>query len=80
VFMNGAYYLTRREDVLEALGKPNLFSAQLALQPPAALCQYCLRRSTLLSTPAIAKSQDPQWRVASGVRCKSAGRRFGFGR
>lgn len=34
VFMNGAYYLTRREDVLTALSEPNLFSAQLALQPP----------------------------------------------
>ncbi len=34
VFMNGAYYLTRREDVLAALSQPNLFSAQLALQPP----------------------------------------------
>src|ERR1700742_3449465 len=34
VFMNGAYYLTRREDVLAALCSPNLFSAQLALQPP----------------------------------------------
>jgi cytochrome P450 len=34
VFMNGAYYLTRREDVLAALCQPNLFSAQLALQPP----------------------------------------------
>jgi cytochrome P450 len=34
VFMNGAYYLTRREDVLTALCQPNLFSAQLALQPP----------------------------------------------
>jgi cytochrome P450 len=34
VFMNGAYYLTRREDVLAALCNPNLFSAQLALQPP----------------------------------------------
>ncbi len=34
VFMNGAYYLTRREDVLRALCEPNLFSAQLALQPP----------------------------------------------
>ncbi|EUA10013.1 cytochrome P450 family protein [Mycobacterium kansasii 732] len=34
VFMNGAYYLTRREDVLAALGEPNLFSAHLALQPP----------------------------------------------
>ncbi|MCV7438875.1 cytochrome P450 [Mycobacterium seoulense] len=34
VFMNGAYYLTRREDVLAALSEPNLFSAQLALQPP----------------------------------------------
>jgi cytochrome P450 len=34
VFMNGAYYLTRREDVLKALCQPNLFSAHLALQPP----------------------------------------------
>ncbi|OBK63357.1 cytochrome [Mycobacterium colombiense] len=34
VFMNGAYYLTRREDVLFALSEPNLFSAHLALQPP----------------------------------------------
>jgi cytochrome P450 len=34
VFMNGAYYVTRREDVLAALCSPNLFSAQLALQPP----------------------------------------------
>ena len=34
VFMNGAYYLTRREDVLAALCNPKLFSAQLALQPP----------------------------------------------
>lgn len=34
VFMNGAYYLTRRGDVLAALCEPNLFSAQLALQPP----------------------------------------------
>jgi cytochrome P450 len=32
--MNGAYYLTRREDVLAALCSPNLFSAHLALQPP----------------------------------------------
>ncbi|MDD4866056.1 MAG: cytochrome P450 [Mycobacterium sp.] len=34
VFMNGAYYLTRREDVLTALREANVFSAQLALQPP----------------------------------------------
>lgn len=34
VFMNGAYYLTRREDVLSALCNANLFSAHLALQPP----------------------------------------------
>ena len=34
VFMNGAYYLTRRKDVLAALCEPNLFSAHLALQPP----------------------------------------------
>lgn len=34
VYMNGTYYLTRREDVLAALCQPNLFSAHLALQPP----------------------------------------------
>jgi cytochrome P450 len=33
VFMNGHYYLTRREDVLAALHEPGLFSARLALQP-----------------------------------------------
>jgi cytochrome P450 len=35
VFMNGAYYLTRREDVLAALRNPKVFSSRLALQPPA---------------------------------------------
>ncbi|SPM36750.1 Cytochrome P450 [Mycobacterium rhizamassiliense] len=34
VFMNGFYYITRREDVLEALRSPNVFSSRLALQPP----------------------------------------------
>lgn len=34
VFMNGWYYLTRREDVLAALRNPIVFSARLALQPP----------------------------------------------
>ncbi len=34
VFMNGAYYLTDRKDVLTALNSANLFSAHLALQPP----------------------------------------------
>lgn len=34
VFMNGWYYLTRREDVLSALRDPKVFSARLALQPP----------------------------------------------
>src|ERR1700737_1422151 len=34
VFMNGYYYLTRREDVLAALRNPKVFSARLALQPP----------------------------------------------
>ncbi|OBK46291.1 cytochrome [Mycobacterium gordonae] len=33
VFMNGSYYLTRREDVLTALRSPGLFSSRL-LQPP----------------------------------------------
>jgi cytochrome P450 len=33
VFMNGHYYLTRREDVLAALRNPKLFSSQI-LQPP----------------------------------------------
>jgi cytochrome P450 len=34
VFMNGSYYLTRREDVLAALRNPKVFSSRLALQPP----------------------------------------------
>src|SRR6201995_2840641 len=34
VFINGFYYLPRREDVLAALRSPNVFSARLALQPP----------------------------------------------
>lgn len=34
VFMNGAYYLTRREDVLVALRNTKVFSSRLALQPP----------------------------------------------
>ncbi|MCV7377360.1 cytochrome [Mycobacterium alsense] len=34
VFMNGHYYLTRREDVLAALRNPQVFSSRLALQPP----------------------------------------------
>ncbi len=34
VFMNGFYYLTRREDVLTALRNPKVFSSRLALQPP----------------------------------------------
>lgn len=33
VFMNGSYYLTRREDVLMALRSPTVYSARLALQP-----------------------------------------------
>ncbi|MDP7701997.1 cytochrome P450 [Mycobacterium sp. TY815] len=33
VFMNGSYYLTRREDVLDALRNPRVFSSRL-LQPP----------------------------------------------
>ncbi|MEY8016080.1 cytochrome P450 [Mycobacterium servetii] len=35
VYMNGHYYLTRREDVLAALHDPTLFSTRLALQPAA---------------------------------------------
>jgi cytochrome P450 len=34
VFMNGHYYITRREDVLAALRNPGVFSSRLALQPP----------------------------------------------
>ena len=34
VFMNGYYYITRREDVLTALRNPKVFSSRLALQPP----------------------------------------------
>jgi cytochrome P450 len=34
VYMNGYYYITRREDVLAALRNTKVFSARLALQPP----------------------------------------------
>ncbi|MDT5022446.1 MAG: hypothetical protein QOI33_2970 [Mycobacterium sp.] len=34
VYMNGYYYITRREDVLAALRNPEVFSSRLALQPP----------------------------------------------
>ncbi|BBX96443.1 cytochrome P450 [Mycobacterium lacus] len=34
VFMNGWYYLTRREDVLSALRNTKVFSSREALQPP----------------------------------------------
>src|SRR5271156_5804442 len=34
VFMNGYYYITRREDVLAALRNTKVFSSRLALQPP----------------------------------------------
>ena len=34
VYMNGSYYLTRRDDVLMALRSPTVFSSRLALQPP----------------------------------------------
>ncbi|SOX54086.1 cytochrome P450 [Mycobacterium ahvazicum] len=34
VFMNGFYYITRRDDVLAALRNPKVFSSRLALQPP----------------------------------------------
>lgn len=34
VYMNGSYYLTRREDVLAALRNPGVFSSRL-LQPPS---------------------------------------------
>ncbi|WP_292989521.1 cytochrome P450 [Mycobacterium sp.] len=34
VYMNGYYYVTRREDVLAALRNPTVFSSRLALQPP----------------------------------------------
>ena len=34
VYMNGYYYITRREDVLAALRNPKVFSSRLALQPP----------------------------------------------
>lgn len=34
VYMNGYYYITRREDVLAALRNPTVFSSRLALQPP----------------------------------------------
>ena len=34
VFMNGHYYLTRREDVLAALRNPKVFSSRFCSRPP----------------------------------------------
>lgn len=56
VFMNGAYYLTRREDVLAALRNPKLFSAQLALQAPGSPVPVLPSAFDPPSTPATAKS------------------------
>lgn len=55
VFMNGAYYLTRRADVLAALCSPNLFSAHLALQPPGSPVPALPSAFDPPETPATAK-------------------------
>lgn len=55
VFMNGHYYLTRREDVLAALRNPKVFSSTV-LQPPATRCRCCRWLLTHRNTPATARS------------------------
>ena len=55
VFMNGFYYLTRREDVLAALRNPKVFSSRLALQPPGYLPVVPLA----FDPPEHPLSQDP---------------------
>ncbi len=56
VFMNGHYYLTRREDVLAALSNTKVFSARLALQPPGSPLPVVPLGFDPPSTPATAKS------------------------
>ena len=56
VFMNGYYYLTRREDVLAALRNPKVFSSRWRCSPRAIRCRWSRWRSTRRSTPATAKS------------------------
>lgn len=74
VFMNGHYYLTRREDVLAALRNPKVFSSTV-LQPPG----HPLPVLPLAFDPpqhtAIAKScsrTSARTRWASPGRCWSA--------
>jgi cytochrome P450 len=56
VFMNGYYYITRREDVLAALRNPKVFSSRLALQPRGARSPCFRWHSTRRSTPGTAES------------------------
>ncbi|ORA71923.1 cytochrome P450 [Mycobacterium heidelbergense] len=87
VFMNGAYYLTRREDVLAALCQPKLFSAQLALQPPGSPVpvlpsafdppEHTRYRKVLqphFSPQALAKSRPVMQRHATDMIAALAGR------
>jgi cytochrome P450 len=87
VFMNGAYYLTRREDVLAALCSPNLFSAQLALQPPGSPLpvlpsafdppEHTRYRKILqpyFSPQTLAQSQPIMERYAAGIITSLAAR------
>jgi cytochrome P450 len=87
VFMNGAYYLTRREDVLAALCSPNLFSAHLALQPPGSPLpvlpsafdppEHTRYRKILqpyYSPQALAQSQPVMERHAEGIIARLAAR------
>ncbi|ODR17144.1 hypothetical protein BHQ23_27410 [Mycobacterium gordonae] len=64
VYMNGSYYLTRREDVLAALRNPGVFSSRL-LQPPTN------------PLPVLPLSFDPPERRTSCPRCSPAARTAG---
>lgn len=56
VFMNGYYYVTRREDVLAALRNPKVFSSRLALQPPGSPIPVLPLAFDPRSTPVTARS------------------------
>jgi len=86
VFMNGAYYLTRREDVLAALRNPKAFSSRV-LQPPTnplpvvplafdppEHTRYRKILQPYFSPHALAKSRPILERHAAGMISELAGR------
>lgn len=62
VFMNGHYYITRREDVLAALRNPKVFSSTI-LQPPGH------------PLPVLPLAFDPHSTRATGRSCSRSSAR-----